>query len=58
MELVVALSIIFSVVALFTAIYTVEELMKLRNRIEGILDNYDKIIRYIDIRECYTKKED
>ena len=58
MELVIALSIIFSVVALFTAIYTYEELMKLRNRIEGILDNYDEIIRYIDIRECHTKKED
>lgn len=31
MELVIALSIIFSVIALFTAIYAVEELMKLRD---------------------------
>ena len=58
MELVIALSIIFSIMALFTAIYSAEELMKLRNRIEDILDNCDEIIRYIDIRECHTKKED
>lgn len=62
MELVIALSIIFSVVALFTAIYVCEELMKLRDRTEGILDlaqkvidNDGEIIKYIEDR---TKKED
>ena len=65
MELVIALSIIFSVMALFTAIYTFEELTKLRNSTEHIIDIAqrvidinDKIIGYIDIRECNTKKED
>lgn len=65
MELVIALSIIFSVMALFTAIYTVEELMKLRDRTEHILDlaqkvidNDGEIIKYIDVHEDRTKKED
>ena len=65
MELVIALSIIFSVIALFTAIYTGEELMKLRDRTEGILDlvqrvidNDGEIIKYIDVLENRTKKED
>lgn len=65
MELVIALSIIFSVVALFTAIYTVEELMKLRNETEFIfdlaekvIDNNDRMIKYIDVLENRTKKED
>ena len=65
MELVIALSIIFSVIALFTAIYTVEELMKLRDRTERILDlaqsvidNNDRMIKYIDVLENRTKKED
>lgn len=65
MELVIALSIIFSVVALFTAIYTSEELMKLRDSTKGILDlvrrviddNY-RMIEYIDVLENRTKKED
>ena len=65
MELVIALSIIFSIMALFTAIYTVEELMKLRDRTERILDlaqsvidNNDRMIKYIDVLENRTKKED
>ena len=65
MELVIALSIIFSVVALFTAIYTVEELMKLRNSTEHIIDIAqrvidinDRLIEYIDVLENRTKKED
>ena len=65
MELIIALSIIFSVVALFTAIYTSEELMKLRDRTERILDiaqsiidNNDRMIKYIDVLENRTKKED
>lgn len=65
MELVIALSIIFSVMALFTAIYTAEELMKLRDSTKGILDlvrrviddNY-RMIEYIDVLENRTKKED
>ena len=65
MELVIALSIIFSVIALFTAIYTVEELMKLRNKTEfvfdlaeRVIDNNDRMIKYIDALEDRTKKED
>ena len=65
MELVIALSIIFSVVALFTAIYTGEEFMKLLNRTERILDlaqsiidNNDRMIKYIDVLENRTNKED
>lgn len=65
MEFVIALSIIFSVVALFTAIYTGEELMKLRDSTKGILDlvqkiidNDGEIIKYIDALEDRTKKED
>ena len=65
MELVIALSIIFSVIALFTAIYIGEELMKLRDRTERIVDNIDRIIdnidrmiKYIDVLENRTKKED
>ena len=65
MELVIALSIIFSVMALFIAIYTTEELMKLRDSTKGILDlvrrviddNY-RMIEYIDVLENRTKKED
>ena len=55
MELVIALSIIFSVIALFTTIYTYEELMKLRKRMEHIID---RIIKYINALEDRTKKED
>ena len=65
MELVIALSIIFSVIALFTAIYAVEELMKLRDKTEFIfdlaervIDNNDRMIKYIDVLENRTKKED
>ena len=65
MELVIALSIIFSVVALFTAIYTATELMKLRDRTERIadhlirvIDKIDIMIKYIDVLENRTKKED
>ena len=65
MELVIALSIIFSVVALFTAIYIGEELMKLRDSTKGILDlarrvidDNDRMIKYIDVLENHTKKED
>ena len=79
MELVIALSIIFSVIALFTAIYACEELMKLRDRIhfiqikvdchneqierildltQSVLDNNDRMIKYIDVLEDRTKKED
>lgn len=61
MELIIALSIIFSVVALFTVIYACEELMKLRNRTECILDLAQRIInviRRIEDLEDRTKKED
>lgn len=65
MELVIALSIIFSIMALSTAIYTAEELMKLRDSTKGILDlaqrvidNNDRLIEYIDVLEDRTKKED
>ena len=65
MELVIALSIIFSVMALFTAIYIGEELMKLRDSTKGILDlvrrvidDNDRMIKYIDALENRTKKED
>lgn len=65
MELVITLSIIFSVVALFTTIYTAEELMKLRDRTKRILDlarsvidDNDRMIKYIDVLENRTKKED
>ena len=65
MELVIALSIIFSVVALFTTIYIGEELMKLRNITEHIIDTTqrvidinDRLIEYIDVLEDRTKKED
>lgn len=65
MELVIALSIIFSIMALFTAIYTAEELMKLRDSTKGIfdlarrvIDDNDRIIKYIDVLENRTKKED
>lgn len=65
MELVIALSIIFSVIALFTAIYTFEELMKLRNITEHIIDIAQRVIdingrmlEYIDVLEDRTKKED
>lgn len=65
MELVIALSIIFSVTALFIAIYTAEELMKLQDSTKGIRDlvrrvvddNY-RMIEYIDALENRTKKED
>ena len=65
MELIIALSIIFSVLALFTAIYACEELMKLRDRTERILDlvqrvidNNDRLIKFINVLEDRTKKED
>ena len=65
MELVIALSIIFSIMALFTAIYTAEELMKLRDSTKGILDLAqrvidinDRLIEYVDVLEDRTKKED
>lgn len=65
MELVIALSIIFSIMALSTAIYTAEELMKLRDSTKGILDlarrvidDNDRLIEYIDALEDRTKKED
>lgn len=65
MELVIALSIIFSVIALFTAIYTGEELMKQRDRtalildlVERVIDNNDRLIKYINALEDRTKKED
>ena len=65
MELVIALSIIFSVIALFTAIYACEELMKLRDRAERIIDLAqrvidvnDRIIKYINVLEDRTKKEE
>ena len=65
MELVIALSIIFSVIALFTAIYACEELMKLRDRTERIfdlvqraIDINDRLIKYINGIENCTKKED
>lgn len=64
MEIVVALSIIFSVMALFTTIYALEKLMKLQERTNLILDlaqrvlnNNDKIIKYIDALEGRIKKE-
>ena len=51
--------------ALFTAIYTAEELMKLRDSTKGILDlarrvidDNDRMIKYIDVLENRTKKED
>lgn len=65
MELVIALSIIFSIMALATAIYNAEELMKLRDSTKGILDlarrvidDNDRMIKYIDALENRTKKED
>lgn len=65
MELVIALSIIFSIMALSTAIYTAEELMKLRDSTKGILDlvrrvidDNKRMIEYIDVLENRTKKED
>lgn len=65
MELVIALSIIFSVMALSIAIYTAEELIKLHDRTKRILDlaqsvidNNDRMIKYIDVLENRTKKED
>lgn len=61
MELVIAISIIFSVMALFIAIYTAEELMKLRDsteRIINVIDNIDRIIKSINVLEDRTKKED
>ena len=65
MELVIALSIIFSIMALFTAIYTAEEFMKLLDRTKRILDlaqrvidNNDRLVQYIDVLKDRTKKED
>ena len=65
MELVIALSIIFSVIALFTSIYACEELMKLRDRTERVIDLAqrvidvnDRIIKYINVLEDRTKKEE
>lgn len=59
MELVIALSIIFSVVALSIAIYIGEELMKLRDRTERIIDNINRVIDNIDgIIKCINVLED
>ena len=65
MELVIALSIIFSITSLSIAIYVGEELMKLRDRTKGILDlarrvidDNERMIEYIDVLENRTKKED
>lgn len=65
MELIIALSIIFSIIALGIAIYTAEELMKLRDSTKSIIDiaqrvidNNYRIIEYIDVLENRTKKED
>ena len=65
MELVIALSIIFSIMALFTAIYAAEELMKLRDITKSIIDiaqrvidNNDIMIERIDALEDHTKKEE
>lgn len=79
MEIVVALSIAFSVTALFTTIYALEELMKLRDRLDvfrikvdcyaerterildlaqSVLNNNDKMIKYIDVLEGRIKKEE
>lgn len=65
MELIIALSIIFSAVALYIAIYTAEEFMKLRDNKEHILDLVQRVIdinnrliEYIDALEDRTKKED
>ena len=55
MELVIALSIIFSIMALFTAIYTAEEFMKLLDRTKRILDLAQRVI---DVLKDRTKKED
>ena len=65
MELIIALSIIFSAVALSIAIYTGEEFMKLLDRTKCILDLAQRVIdinnrliEYIDALEDRTKKED
>ena len=65
MELVITLSIIFSVIALFTTIYACEELMKLRDRTERVIDLAqrvidvnNRIIKYINVLEDRTNKED
>lgn len=65
MELAIALSIIFSVMALFAAIYAIEELMKLLDStkrildlVESVIDNDDRMIKYIDVLENRIKKED
>ena len=63
MELIIALSIIFSAVALSIAIYTAEEFMKLLDSKEHILDLVQRVIdinnrliEYIDALEDRTKK--
>lgn len=79
MEIVVALTIIFSVIALFAAVDTFAELMKLRDRFDTlrikvdcytertervldlaqrVLNDNDKMIKYIDALEGRIKKED
>ena len=65
MELIIAISIIFSAVALSIAIYTGEEFMKLLDRTkrildlaESVIDNNDRMIKYIDVLEDRIKKED
>ena len=65
MELIIALSIIFSAVSLSIAIYTGEEFMKLLDRTkrildlaESVIDNNDRMIKYIDVLEDRIKKED
>lgn len=78
MEIVVALTIIFSVIALFAAVDTFAELMKLRDRLDtlrikvdcytertervldlaqSVLNDNDKMIKYIDALEGRIKKE-
>lgn len=64
MELIIALSIIFSIIALSIAIYTAEELMKLRDSTKHIIDIAQRVIdinnrliEYIDVLENRTKKE-
>lgn len=58
MELVIALSIIFSIMALFTAIYAAEELTKLRDITKSIIDIAQRVIDSIDVLEDRIKKED
>lgn len=51
MEIVVALSIIFSVMALFTTIYALEKLMKLRDRLDEVDCYAERIERILDLAQ-------